>query len=152
MNLATGIIALTILFSFWARPDGLTAKAPLPSFVQRYDSRLLGALVALIGVVSILPYLQLQLLGLGIIVKTASGGQIPSSWAMVACFVLTCIFVHTSGIRGTAWIAVPKDIMMIVAVVGGQRRAGAGRSRGSARSRLPDGSSITAGCTATSRS
>ncbi len=85
-------------------------------FVERYDSRLLGALVALIGVASILPYLQLQLMGLGIIVKTASGGQIPASWAMVACFVLTCIFVYTSGIRGTAWVAVLKDIMMIIAV------------------------------------
>ncbi len=85
-------------------------------FVERYDSRLLGALVALIGVASILPYLQLQLMGLGIIVKTASGGQIPSSWAMVVCFILTCIFVYTSGIRGTAWVAVLKDIMMIIAV------------------------------------
>jgi SSS family solute:Na+ symporter len=85
-------------------------------FVKRYDSRLLGALVALIGVASILPYLQLQLMGLGIIVKTASGGQISSNWAMVACFVLTCVFVYTSGIRGTAWVAVLKDIMMIIAV------------------------------------
>jgi SSS family solute:Na+ symporter len=32
-------------------------------FIKRYDSRFLGVLVALIGVFSIIPYLQLQLAG-----------------------------------------------------------------------------------------
>ncbi len=85
-------------------------------FIKIYRSRTLGVLVALIGVCSIVPYLQLQLSGLGFIVEVASNGAFSSHSAMVIAFILTCAFVYTSGIRGTAWVAIVKDIMMIVAV------------------------------------
>lgn len=85
-------------------------------FTKTYRSRGLGALVALIGVVSIIPYLQLQLQGLGLIVEVASDGAIRSGPAIGLSFLLTCAFVFTSGIRGTAWVAVIKDVMMIAAV------------------------------------
>ena len=85
-------------------------------FIKTYGCRSLGVFVAVIGIVSILPYLQLQLAGLGMIVEIASGGAIPSSLAIVLSFVLTCVFVFTSGIRGSAWVSVIKDVMMIAAV------------------------------------
>ena len=85
-------------------------------FIKRYDSRLLGVLVALIGVFSIIPYLQLQLAGLGLIVEVASNGTIRSAYAIGIAFILTCAFVLTSGIRGAAWVAIIKDVLMIAAV------------------------------------
>lgn len=85
-------------------------------FVKKYESRFLGILVASIGVIFIIPYIQLQLKGLGLIVEEASNRTINPYVAMVIAFVLTCAFVYTSGIRGTAWVAIVKDIMMIVAV------------------------------------
>jgi len=85
-------------------------------FIKRYDSRPLGVLVALIGVFSIIPYLQLQLAGLGFIVEVASNQTISSNLAIIISFVLTCAFVYTSGIRGAAWVAIVKDIMMVLAV------------------------------------
>lgn len=85
-------------------------------FIHRYESRWLGVLVAAIGVLCILPYLQLQLTGLGLIVEVASEGAIGSKTAILISFVLTCLFVYTSGLRGTAWVSIIKDIMMIAAV------------------------------------
>ena len=85
-------------------------------FIKRYDSRYLGVLVALIGVVCIIPYLQLQLKGLGLIVQVASNGAVNPKVAIGISFVLTCAFVYTSGIKGTAWVAIVKDILMILAV------------------------------------
>jgi SSS family solute:Na+ symporter len=85
-------------------------------FIKRYNSRALGVLVALIGVASIVPYLQLQLTGLGFIVEIASGRAVRSGAAMVVAFVLTCLFVFTSGIRGAAWVSIVKDVLMIAAV------------------------------------
>ena len=85
-------------------------------FIKRYDSRSLGVLVALIGVFCIIPYLQLQLAGLGFIVEVASNGAINPNVAIVISFVLTCAFVYTSGLRGAAWVAIIKDVMMILAV------------------------------------
>jgi SSS family solute:Na+ symporter len=85
-------------------------------FIKRYDSRFLGVFVALIGVFSIIPYLQLQLAGLGFIVEVASNGAVSSNSAILLAFVLTCVFVYTSGLRGAAWVAIIKDVMMLVAV------------------------------------
>jgi solute:Na+ symporter, SSS family len=85
-------------------------------FIKRYGSRGLGVLVAVIGVVSIIPYLQLQLTGLGFIVEVSSNGAIHSNLAILLAFVLTCAFVFTSGIRGAAWVSIIKDVLMIAAV------------------------------------
>ena len=85
-------------------------------FIHRYGSRGLGVFVALIGVICIVPYLELQLAGLGFIVNVASRGAISAPLAIILSFVLTCVFVLTSGLRGAAWVAVVKDIMMLVAV------------------------------------
>ncbi|MGA2263957.1 MAG: sodium:solute symporter family protein, partial [Acidobacteriota bacterium] len=41
-------------------------------FIHRYDSRYLGVFVAVVGVIFTIPYLQLQLKGLGSIVTEAS--------------------------------------------------------------------------------
>jgi SSS family solute:Na+ symporter len=85
-------------------------------FIKRYDSRSLGVFVALIGVFSIIPYLQLQLAGLGFIVEVASNGAVSSHSAILLGFALTCVFVYTSGLRGAAWVAIIKDVMMLAAV------------------------------------
>jgi SSS family solute:Na+ symporter len=86
-------------------------------FVYRYRSRALGVAVAVIGVVSMIPYLQLQLIGLGLIVHEASNRTISASTGIFISFFLTCLFVYTSGIRGSAWVSGFKNVMMIVAVI-----------------------------------
>jgi SSS family solute:Na+ symporter len=85
-------------------------------FIKRYQSRFLGVVVAIIGVFSIIPYLQLQLAGLGMIVEVSSNGAVSSRVAIGISFVLSCAFVYTSGLKGAAWVAIIKDVMMILAV------------------------------------
>ncbi len=115
-----GTLAYTVSFfilpAVWrvGKRQGLHTQPDF--FIHRYESRGLGVLVAAIGVLSILPYLQLQLAGLGLIVEVASEGAVGSRSAILLGFVLTCAFVYTSGIRGTAWVSVIKDVMMIAAV------------------------------------
>lgn len=116
-----GTLAYTVSFfilpAIWniGKQKGLHTQPDF--FVFRYESRTLGIIVAAIGVLSILPYLQLQLTGLGLIVEVASEGAIGSNEAILLSFILTCLFVYTSGLRGTAWVSVIKDLMMILAVV-----------------------------------
>lgn len=115
-----GTLAYTVSFfilpAIWkvGKRHGLHTQPDF--FIHRYQSRSLGVLVAAIGVLSILPYLQLQLAGLGLIVEVASEGAIGSRTAILVAFILTCAFVYTSGIRGTAWVSIIKDVMMIAAV------------------------------------
>ena len=119
--LAYGALAYTLSFfvlpALWriGKKHGLHTQPDF--FIKRYDSRPLGVFVALVGVFSIIPYLQLQLAGLGLIVEVASNGAINTKVAILISFLLTSIFVYTSGIRGAAWVAIIKDVMMILAVV-----------------------------------
>ena len=66
------VISFFILPGIWeaGRRHGLHTQSDF--FRQRYGSTALSALVAVVGVVFIIPYLQLQLTGLGIIVQVAS--------------------------------------------------------------------------------
>ena len=115
-----GTLAYTLSFfilpAIWkvGKKHGLHTQPDF--FIKRYGSKWLGVLVALIGFFSIMPYLQLQLAGLGMIVDVASGGLISSRAAILIAFVLTSFFVYTSGIRGAAWVSIIKDVLMILAV------------------------------------
>ena len=86
-------------------------------FQVRYHSKYLTAFVALLGMICIIPYLQLQITGLGIIVEVASFGVIHRTPAMVISFGIVAGFVSTSGIRGVAWVSVLKDVVLFFAAV-----------------------------------
>ena len=111
------IISFFLLPPVWRMAKRLGLHTQPDFFLARYDSQTLASMVVLIGVVSIVPYLQLQLAGLGMIVEIASAGAISSNLAIVAAFAVTCVFVYTSGIRGIAWVAIIKDVAMLAAVV-----------------------------------
>jgi len=116
-----GTLAYTISFFLlpviWrlGKAHGLHTQSDF--FLHRYRSRALSVFVALVGVAAIIPYLQLQLKGLGLIVEAASGHSVSSGAAIVVSFLLTSAFVYSSGIRGSAWVAVVKDVLMLVTVI-----------------------------------
>jgi SSS family solute:Na+ symporter len=89
-----------------------------PDFFQlRYGNKWLSGFVALIGAIFIIPYLQLQLVGLGIIVEIASFGGVHRAPAIVAASALLTGFVLLSGVRGVAWVSVLKDALLLFAAV-----------------------------------
>lgn len=82
-------------------------------FTRKYDSASLGVLVAIVDVAALIPYLVLQLKGLGIIVSTASYGAISSSAAIWIGAGVVTIYVIVSGVRGSAWNSVVKDMLIL---------------------------------------
>jgi solute:Na+ symporter, SSS family len=86
-------------------------------FVKKYDSKALGVFVSLVAVVAMVPYLALQLQGLGIIVSVSSYGTISPLVAAIIGTVAVTTYVMISGIHGSAWTAVAKDAMVLVVVV-----------------------------------
>ncbi len=97
------------------RKHGLMTQ---PDLVEHmYDSKWLGILTACVGVAFLMPYLQLQLTGLGLIIETCSYGVIGRVPAMLIAFTMVAAFVYLSGLKGVASTAVIKDVIMIVAVV-----------------------------------
>jgi SSS family solute:Na+ symporter len=82
-----------------------------------FGSKALSALVALVGIAALIPYLQLQLVGLGIIVSIASFGAISQALATTLAAVLIAGFVLASGIRAVAGISVLKDLLLVGVIV-----------------------------------
>lgn len=86
-------------------------------FQSRYGRTHLSSFVALVGMIFLLPYVQLQLTGLGIIVEVASYGAIHRTPAILIAFALVAGFVFVSGIRGVAWASVLKDFLLLFAAL-----------------------------------
>lgn len=85
-------------------------------FADRFNSPGLGKVVAVCGVVFLLPYLQLQITGLGLIVKLVTGDATSGTISMIVATVLTVVFVLWAGIHGIARTAYIKDALMIFAM------------------------------------
>ena len=114
---------LAYIMSYWllpavwryAKDNRLHSQADF--FASKYESSALGVLVSLVAVVAMVPYLALQFQGLGLIVSEASYGAISSTVAAIIGTVAVTVYVIISGIHGSAWTAVIKDIMVLVVVV-----------------------------------
>jgi solute:Na+ symporter, SSS family len=86
-------------------------------FADRYGSRVLGAIVALLGFVMLVPYATLQLTGIQILLRVAGYGSINPLGAVALAFALIAIFTYVSGLRGAAWASIVKDILVVLAVI-----------------------------------
>ena len=86
----------------------------LADFVRgRYGNRWLSVAVAVTGILSLMPYIALQLVGMRV-VFSAMGltGEIP----LIVAFVVLAAYTYSSGLRAPAVIAIVKDIMLYVMV------------------------------------
>jgi SSS family solute:Na+ symporter len=114
---------LAYVLSYWLLPPiWRYAKAnrvvSQPHFLaSKYASPALGVLAALVGVAALIPYLVLQFKGLGIIVSAASYGAISPSVAIWVGAIVMTIYVIVSGVRGSAWNSVVKDLLILGVVL-----------------------------------
>jgi len=107
------VISYFILPPVWtyAREHNLVSQPDF--FAHKYKSKPLGIFVALVGIVALIPYLVLQFVGLGVIVEAASYGSIHKTASVLIGAAVVVLYVITSGVRGTAWTAVVKDVMIL---------------------------------------
>ena len=111
------VVAFFILPAVWEIGQKRKLQTQADFFQARYQNTYLSALAAMVGVIAMLPYVQLQLTGLGIIVEIASYGAIHRTPAMIIAFTIVAAFVFVSGIRGVAWASVLKDLLLLFAAV-----------------------------------
>ncbi len=115
--LCYGAIAYTLSYfllpPIWRYATDHKLLSQADFFVSKYRSPWLGILVSLVSVAAIVPYLVLQLRGLGIIVSEASYGAISPALAVWLSTAALVLYVVVSGVHGSAWTAVVKDIMIL---------------------------------------
>jgi SSS family solute:Na+ symporter len=79
-----------------------------------YHSRGLELAVAITGLVATMPYIALQLIGMGVVIKAMGlTGELP----IVAAFIILALYTYSSGLRAPALIAFVKDIMIYIVVL-----------------------------------
>ena len=79
-----------------------------------YHSRGLELAVALTGMVATMPYIALQLIGMGVVIKAMG---LAGDWPIIAAFIILALYTYSSGLRAPALIAFVKDIMIYIVVL-----------------------------------
>jgi solute:Na+ symporter, SSS family len=79
-----------------------------------YRSRGLEFVVALTGIVATMPYIALQLIGMGVVIKAMG---LSGEWPIIAAFIILALYTYSSGLRAPALIAFVKDIMIYIVVL-----------------------------------
>ncbi|HET7580818.1 MAG TPA: symporter, partial [Bacillales bacterium] len=110
-------IAYFILPKVWryAARKNLTTLADYAR--ERFQSRTLGVLVALTGIIFLIPYIDLQLSGITGVAKVAGKDvfQNPEAVgiaALIISFALVALYTFFSGLRAPAWTGMIKDILV----------------------------------------
>ncbi|HEY5330231.1 MAG TPA: sodium:solute symporter [Acidobacteriaceae bacterium] len=79
-----------------------------------YGNRWLAVAVAVTGIMSLMPYIALQLVGMKVVLAAMGlGGETP----LVLAFVILAVYTYSSGLRAPAVIAIVKDIMLYIMVI-----------------------------------
>lgn len=85
----------------------------------RFDSRALALVVALTGILALMPYIALQLVGLEVMIgalgfkTTGLAGDMP----LIVAFAILAAYTFKSGLRAPAMIAVVKDVLIYVTII-----------------------------------
>jgi SSS family solute:Na+ symporter len=79
----------------------------------RFGSRSLTLAIAVTGVLALLPYIALQLVGMQAAIAAIG---IKGEWPLIAAFVILAAYTYSSGLRAPAAIAVVKDVMLYLMV------------------------------------
>jgi SSS family solute:Na+ symporter len=87
----------------------------LADFVAgRYGSRWLTVVVAITGIMALMPYIALQLVGMQVVIEALG---LHGEWPLAAAFVILAAYTYSSGLRAPAVIAIVKDVMLYVMVL-----------------------------------
>ncbi|HET7307864.1 MAG TPA: sodium:solute symporter, partial [Gammaproteobacteria bacterium] len=85
----------------------------------RFDSRLLGLLVAVTGILATLPYIALQLVGIQVVIAAMGfdGTGLVGDLPLIIAFLILAAYTYTSGLRAPAMIAIVKDALIYLTVI-----------------------------------
>jgi len=77
----------------------------------RYGFRWLTVAIALTGVLALMPYIALQLVGIRVVIAVLG---VQGEWPLGTAFVILAAYTYSSGLRAPAVIAIVKDAMLYV--------------------------------------
>jgi solute:Na+ symporter, SSS family len=80
----------------------------------RYGNRWLTVAIALTGILALMPYIALQLVGIRVVIAAIG---VHGEWPLAVAFIILAAYTYSSGLRAPAIIAVVKDLMLYIMVL-----------------------------------
>jgi SSS family solute:Na+ symporter len=117
---ATGayVIFLLVMPKFWTVARHCGYVTPADFVRERFDSPALALLVAITGILAVMPYIALQMYGMEVVIAQMG---VPIEISLVIAFGFLAAYTYIGGIRAPAMIAIVKDIciwlVVLVAVI-----------------------------------
>ncbi len=114
-------VALVTMPRLWALSKEKGYITASDFIKDKFGSKTLAVLVAITGIVSLLPYIALQIVGMqSVLIVMLSGitnSHTVQEISLLVAFVILAAFTYTSGLRGATLTAILKDILIWITVV-----------------------------------
>jgi SSS family solute:Na+ symporter len=109
-------LGLVVIFGprFWLVSRARGHLTPSEMIGDRYGSRPLAALVALMSCVFLIPYSAVQLMGIGYLLSGASGDAIPFTAGILIGAGFTLLWTLVAGLRSVLWTDVLQVTIMLL--------------------------------------
>jgi solute:Na+ symporter, SSS family len=116
--IAYGVIGIVPLYFFGPRAwrlgkqYGFVTQAEL--LADRFDSKFISVMLAILSVIVFIPYLTLQMVGAGYVLNVISEGLIPYWAGAGVTYLVVLIYVYLSGVMGVGWSNAFQGMFMMV--------------------------------------
>ena len=116
--IAYGVIGIVPLYFFGPRAwrlgkkYGYVTQAEL--LADRFDSKFISVMLAILSVAVFIPYLTLQMIGAGFVLNVISEGMIPYWVGAGVTYLVVLIYVYFSGVMGVGWSNAFQGMFMMV--------------------------------------
>jgi SSS family solute:Na+ symporter len=108
-------MVLLLAMRLWSVSHAHGYVTPADFIRGRFDSPSLALAVAITGIVAIMPYIALQLVGIEAVLRTMGVGG--GHWPIVVAFAILAAYTYQSGLRAPALIAFVKDSLIYIVVI-----------------------------------
>jgi len=99
---------------FWLVGKKFNYVSPYEMLGDRYDNQWIAVIAAVTACVFLIPYLAVQLMGVGYLMTGLSGGSIPFMAGVVIAALLAIAWALIAGMRSVTWTDSLQSLIMIV--------------------------------------
>jgi SSS family solute:Na+ symporter len=107
-------IAFVFMARLWSVASARGYVTPADFVRGRFDSRGMGTAVALTGLLALMPYIALQLVGMKVVLAAMG---VHGDWPLIIAFAILAAYTWNSGLRAPALISVVKDLAIYITVI-----------------------------------
>lgn len=112
-------LSLVVFFGprFWRVGHAYDYVTPSEMLGDRYGSRRVAVLVAVLSCVFLIPYSAVQLMGIGYLLDGLTQGEVPFIVGVTVAAVLAVAWAYLAGLRSVAWTDSLQSLVMMLSAV-----------------------------------